>query len=362
MADTAPTTLKIPRESTMLSILTELTAIKTALTTQNSKLDTQNANIAAWAGALSGLTTGDKTSLVAAINWLLDNLNTHKNSSVLHDIFAMLDEASTADTGAGIHNSLFRGRNLGAEPTAAQYAEIKAGTFKGLWLGDYWSKSITHNYVYAPRNSNGYSIEGDDETRSQTITPVMRILDHDYYRRAGDNIDLSAHHLNVGPDASLFSAPMKQGANSTVGAYALSDMRVKYLAGALNAFIAFFGDTHLLSYRDYLQNAVTDGRATAGAWYDCKVELLDERQAYGGLVFDSGAANGTDVFSRYTVSCKQFNLFRMRPDLISNRQWYWLRNVVSGAWFASVSSYGNCNSYHASPCPGVRPHALIYNQ
>ena len=359
MADTAPTTLKIPRESTMLSILTELTAIKTALTTQNSKLDTQNANIAAWAGALSGLTTGDKTSLVAAINWLLDNLNTHKNSSVLHDIFAMLDEASTADTGAGIHNSLFRGRNLGAEPTAAQYAEIKAGTFKGLWLGDYWSKSITHNYVYAPRNSNGYSIEGDDETRSQTITPVMRILDHDYYRRAGDNIDLSAHHLNVGPDANLFSAPMKQGANDTSGGYGLSDMRVKYLIGALNAFTAFFGDTHLLSYRDVLVNAVTDGRPSAGAWCDCKVELMDERQVYGSLIFDSGSPDGASVPYRYTVPYKQFNLFRMRPDLISNRQWYWLRNVVSGAWFADVANLGYCANDYASCCGGVRPHALI---
>ena len=132
MADSAPLELKFPRESTMVSMVNELIAIKTALTTQNSKLDTQNANIAAWAGSLSGLTTGDKTSLVAAINWLLANLNAHKNSTALHDVYALLDEASTADTGAGIHNSLYRGKNLGSGLTSDQLARVNDGTFKGL--------------------------------------------------------------------------------------------------------------------------------------------------------------------------------------------------------------------------------------
>ena len=313
-----------------------------------------------WGGNLSGLTTTDKSSLISAINEVKSNANTNAtNITALHDIYAILDEHSTADNGAGIHNSLYRGKNLGAEPTAEQLARIADGTFKGLWTGDYWSKSITHNYVYAPRDSSGWSIEGDDETRSQTITPIMRIADHNYYRRAGDNIDLTTPHLVVVPDANLYSAPMKQGVNSTAGGYALSDMRTKYLAGAENAFTAFFGASHLLSYRDILVNAVTDGRPSAGAWYDCKVELLDESQVYGSLIFDSGSPDGASVPYRYTVSCKQFNLFRMRPDLISNRQWYWLRNVVSGAWFASVSSDGHCYHASASYCSGVRPHALI---
>ena len=136
-------------------------------------------------------------------------------------------------------------------------------------------------------------------------------------------------------------------------------MRTKYLAAALSIFESFFGANHVLSYRDYLQNAVTSGRATGGAWYNCKVELMDERQVYGGLVFDSGSPDGSTVPSRYTVATKQFALFRVAPWLVSNRQWYWLRNVVSAAYFAGVydsgySGYGNASCVH-----GVRPAALI---
>ena len=36
---------------------------------------------------------------------------------------------------AGFHNSIFRGKYLGSSVTAAQYAEIAAGTFKDLYIG-----------------------------------------------------------------------------------------------------------------------------------------------------------------------------------------------------------------------------------
>ena len=138
-----------------------------------------------------------------------------------------------------------------------------------------------------------------------------------------------------------------------------SEMRTKYLAAALSIFESFFGANHVLSYRDYLQNAVTSGRATGGAWYNCKVELMDERQVYGGLVFDSGSPDGSTVPSRYTVATKQFALFRVAPWLVSNRQWFWLRNVVSAAYFASVDYGGNSGYIGASYVGGVRPAALI---
>ena len=87
---------------------------------------------------------------------------------------------------------------------------------------------------------------------------------------------------------------------------------------------------------------------------------MDESQVYGGAVFDSGAADGTTVPNRYSVNTKQFNLFRMRPDLISNRQWYWLTNVVSAANFAGVGNSGDASCHGASGVGGVRPAALIY--
>ena len=48
--------------------------------------------------------------------------------------------ASDSDLGnanAGFHNSIYRGKNLGTSVSSAQYAEISAGTFKDLFIGDY---------------------------------------------------------------------------------------------------------------------------------------------------------------------------------------------------------------------------------
>ena len=52
--------------------------------------------------------------------------------------------------------------------------------------------------------------------------------------------------------------------------------------------------------------------------------------------------------------------FRLSEKAINyNRQWYWLRNVVSSALFADVSGYGRAGTYGASHSLGVRPFALL---
>ena len=248
---------------------------------------------------------------------------------------------------AGTHN-MYRGKNLGSSFTSAQSTAIKAGTFTDIYVGDYWTVS---NLSYTYTDENG-------DTQTATYSGTLRIIDIDYYLKAGDTI-LSTHHIVVMPDGSMFTAPMND-TNTTAGGYVDSKMRTVYLARAKAILEAFFGSSHLLSYRDYLVNAVTNGRPTGGAWMDCKVELADERQAYGSCIFDSGASDGSNVYIRYAVACKQFNLFRHRPDMISNRQWYWLRNVVSPSRFANVNGSGHCYYFDASTAGGgVRPFALV---
>lgn len=64
---------------------------------------------------------------------------------------------------------------------------------------------------------------------------------------------------------------------------------------------------------------------------------------------------------RITIELKksQLPLFVFRPDLISNRQWYWLRDVISSAYFAYVDSGGRATYGSASGAGGVRPYFLI---
>ena len=47
------------------------------------------------------------------------------------------------EDGAGSHNSFFRGKNLGTQVTAQQYARMVDGTFKDLFIGDYWTLNET---------------------------------------------------------------------------------------------------------------------------------------------------------------------------------------------------------------------------
>ena len=273
-------------------------------------------------------------------------LGSELNNFILRSLphLKALEEAS----GPGIHNSICRGKALGSTFTAAQQNAIDDGRFEELFVGDHWDFS---NVSYTWTDDEG-------QTHNDVYSGTFRIADCDYYRRSGDNVDLQTHHLIVVPDANLFTRAMNP-TNDTTGAYAGSEMRTKPsgLARARALFLACFGAGTLLSHRLYLQNAVTDGKPSAGAWMDSAgAELMTEQQTYGGLVFNSGAANGAAVYNRYTIACKQFNLFRHRPDMISNRQWFWLQDVVSAADFAFVSHYGYAASSSASGSGGgVRP-------
>lgn len=126
------------------------------------------------------------------------------------------------------------------------------------------------------------------------------------------------------------------------------------LATAKTTILNAFGSSHILTHRQYLKNAVTSGYESGGSWYDSQVELMTEQNVYGGMVF-ANVMNDTAVPQAHTVDKSQYPLFQHRPDLISNRQTYWLRDTVSASTFAGVSLTGHCSYYAASNSLGVRP-------
>ena len=74
---------------------------------------------------------------------------------------------------------------------------------------------------------------------------------------------------------------------------------------------------------------------------------------YGAPITASGAMDNT-------VALRQFSAFRLSERLINyNRQWWWLRDVVSSAFFAIVFGYGGATPSYASYSGGVRPFALL---
>lgn len=235
------------------------------------------------------------------------------------------------DKGAGAHNATYRGANLGGALSDTQAAAIRAGTFDDLFVGDYWSiGGVTY-----------------------------RIAAFDYYYNTGDT-PCTTHHVVVVPDTPLYRAKMNE-TNTTVGAYVGSEMYTKGLTQAKATITAAFGSTHLLTHRNRLQNACTNGVPTGSAWFDSTVELMTEQNVYGNQVMGALPSGGTvnpwdaNGNHNYLVDKSQFPLFIFRPDLISNRQWFWLRTVVSATAFADVHDNGNTDSAGASASAGVRP-------
>lgn len=234
-------------------------------------------------------------------------------------LFAMLDAFIPKEQ----RRMIYRGKNLGAVVTEEQKANIKNGTFKGFFLGDYWTIG---SYTW-------------------------RIVDFDYWYNCGDTA-FTTPHLVIMPDKPLYNAQMNE-TNITTGGYTGSLMYTENLDQAKTLAASAFGDL-ILTHREYLTNAVTDGHASAGAWFDSTLDLPNEIMMYGCHVY-AAMNNGTVIPTNYTIGKTQLALFTVVPKLISNRATFWLRDVVSSAYFARVGGFGDTACNLASNSGGVRP-------
>lgn len=225
--------------------------------------------------------------------------------------------------GAGAHSSIYRGKYLGSSVTAEQYAAIADGTFADLYIGDYWTISGV-NY---------------------------RIAAFDYFLHGGDT-ECTEHHAVIVPEKNLYTAQMNTS-NTTTGGYVGSAMYTTNLAQAKTTIKAAFSG-HILTHREWLVNAVSNGKGSGGGWFDSDIELMTEQMVYGACVF-SPVSDGSTVPANYRISRMQLPLFAFNPTMVNIRQDYWLRDVITAAHFALVAYDGSANYGDASRSLGVRP-------
>lgn len=224
---------------------------------------------------------------------------------------------------AGAHNAIYRGSFLGTSATTDQYNAIKNGTFKDLYIGDYW-----------------------------TIGGVnYRIAAFDYYLNCGDT-NCTTHHAVIVPDTCLYNYVMNDS-NVTTGGYVGSKMRTEGLRSAKLTIENAFSN-HVLRHRIYLVNAVANGKPSACAWCDSEVELMCEEMVYGTGIF-CPTSDGTNVPANYRVEKSQLPLFAHDPSRICNGSCWWLRDVVSDLYFAANYDNGNASYNNATMLYGVRP-------
>lgn len=239
---------------------------------------------------------------------------------------------------AGAHNGIYRGKNitdLFYDGTLSK--QIAAGTFDDIYIGDYIIGKVSgRKYIVADIN---------------------------YRLNCGDTQCTKPHVLMI-PDRNMGTAQMNS-TNITTGAYTGSEMYTTHLATYKNIIRNDFETGHILTHRSYLPNAVSNGYESGGAWVDSDIELMNELMVYGSNIFHN-VTNGTNIPTNYTIDKSQLSLFKLDKSKIvalndaGGRESWWLRDVVSSAYFALVDNSGNATNFIASHSYGVRPAFLIY--
>lgn len=289
------------------------------------------------------------------------------------------------------HNGIFRGKDLTNVYTVDEmYERIHNGTFEDLYLGDYFTQSITTDImtrftgevfesgtVYyemgggtdvtartwaatedaTPQSGKTYATK---QTVTETIGLMMAAFN--YYYNTGDT-NLTTPHVILIPRGYGFVTPEKMNStNTTVGSYFNSDMHqitlpcyAKSLKSALN--------NHLLSHKTLLPNAInasTPSMAGAGMtgassnyeWVATELQLMSEIQLYGSMIWSSSAYDvGSD--------CKKLSVFNFINGVQYGRGFFWLRSVVSSTRFAFCNYDGSAKNNDASRSGYVRPLILF---
>lgn len=258
----------------------------------------------------------------------------------LQDIYYALSPFTTWVEGtdddthlAGLHNSVYRGKRLGAQVTQAQLDSIANGSFYDLWIGDYWQI-----------NSNKW-----------------RIAAFDYFYGMGT----PRHHIVIVPDSILVSGAKINSTATAAGGYAGSDFRTgnngnTARQNAINAISNAFGAANILTHQEWFSKSVDSaGVENDIAQYDATVELLNEHMLYGGKIFEQ-TTYGTNRPAVQTIANSQLPLFFYAHEFIKSNGNCWLRTITTAPYFSAISPDGLTTSFNAGQALAIRPYFCLY--
>ena len=245
---------------------------------------------------------------------------------------------------AGAHNALFRGKDITDYWTSGGlYTAIAAGTFAGIYPGD---------YIRVPITVNG-----------STTTYDLVIGDCDYHLHRGDS-ETMTHHILAFTRIHIGNEHMN-ATDTTAGGYIGSDMWKTILPKYTTAIKNAFGSSHILTHRELLSNAESDtiasaagagwsGGSTGWGWYDVDVNLFNEPMVYGCRPFSSSAFDVGDCNTQVAAMIHNKSLSFTRSC------WCWLRAVASSSLFAMAHyiASADCNNASAGD-GGVRVYFLL---
>lgn len=286
------------------------------------------------------------------------------------------------------HSMIYRGQNLGASLTDAQHTALSSGNFTDLYLGDYWTKTVTipafyevttaepadwsTNYTsYYTKSGDTYTpVSGDttptweantyyerlvQEQTNITLKAVIADLDTFYAGYASSYAGINTHHAGV--IVTGFNNVVWNKTNSTAGGY-VSSLIHKWLVGSvLPQLESWFGSAKVLSHQKLLTNAITGDAASGWAWSSQKISLLSECQLYGMKVW--GGSKATNGAYEPGEAFKKLDVFNhIDANLLFGNRNIWCRDIASAGGAAYLDRDGRAGSSDASTT-WIAPAALI---
>ena len=241
----------------------------------------------------------------------------YKQTFTFDDVNAQIE--STYSEGIS-HNSVYRGKYLGDHVTDEQWDAIGDGSFRDLYIGDYWT-------------INGIN---------------WRIAHFNYWLGTGD-VKCNTNHVVIVPYGWVSTFNMN-ASDDTTGGYLNSEWYTTNRHFAVENIEADFGASHILSHRNFFSDAVSDGHASHGMWVDSTVDLMNEIMVCGSLV-------GSYLGKYYEVGCDKFQLalFKYNPPSARMDVSYWLRGVSTASSFVAMGNFGLLDGFTASQILKIRP-------
>ena len=255
------------------------------------------------------------------------------NSSRLEVVETKLNDIS----GSAIsHNGIYRGKNLtGVYTVEEMYQKITSGTFEDLYLGDYFTFSTNVNLP-------GGAVS------AETVSLVF--AGFDYYYNVGDQV-LAKHHAVMIPYKPFSTMAKFNETSSVEGGYLNSYIHQTVLPCYASAMSTAL-EGHLLTYRDWLTSSVGGDYATGCTWADVTLQLMNEVQLYGTVVWGK---------SQYEIGCgnRQLPLFKFISPVTYTRNRFWLRTIAKTDSASASNHYGHAYIQMVSLTSAVRPIMLF---
>ena len=240
--------------------------------------------------------------------FLIDGIQGTKTipvSRMPYDIFEGIPE---------MHNQIFRGKNLGSIYTPTQKDAVLTGSFKDLWVGDYW---LIGGVTY-------------------------RIADFNYFMGTGEP-SVTANHIVVVPDQNMGAPTPYHNAAESPGYFNASIRST--LSSRASSIITAFSDASLLT----IPHNLMSGPGSEYTKISSKFELMTLEHIYGST---------SRITQNAPQPTNQFSLFRVAPRYIvsSSQTNYYVQNMTTTNRPLYVHKEGSVFSNSTASKPeGIRP-------